>query len=326
MTAIGVVYRITEEGASGTFGSRAERLEYESVWVPEGWGESGVVSLAELACATTDLRLGSAILNVFSRTPAVLSMTAASLQRVSGDRFILGLGTSHPSLVEDLHGVSFERPIKRVHEMVDLLAALTAGDEPVSYNGEVFDVEGYEPLGRGVPVYNAAMGPANRRLTGAICDGWIPNQIPITELEPAFEAVAEGARAAGRSPAKITVSPWVPAAVADVGDEARDVIRRSVASYVGRFESYRRIVAESHPEIADSVASAWSIDEEAAVAAVTDDLVQKMGIAGTPDETRAQLAAVTDDSLLDRIIVSPPKWAPDRIINQTIEALAPVNQ
>lgn len=326
MTTVGIVYRSTGAVQPGAFGARAEELGYESIWVSEGWGESAVVSLTEMATATTDTLLGSAILNVFSRTPATLSMTAASLQRASSERFVLGLGTSHPPLVEDLHGIPFEKPIRRMHETVDILTALTDSDGTVSYDGELFRVDGYDSLGRDVPLYNAAMGPANRRLTGALCDGWMPNQIPLPELETAFETVAEGARAAGRSPSEITVSPWVPAAVADDGDEARDVIRRSIASYVGRFESYRSIVAESHPDVADRVASEWSTDEEAAVAAVTDDLVDRMAIVGTPDEARSKLSDVVEGPLLDRVVLSPPKWAPDDIIDRTIAELAPVNR
>jgi len=323
MTDVGVVYHGIDAWTPTEFARRAADRGYDSVWVSEGWGESTVVLLTEMAGATDDVLLGSAILNVFSRTPATLAMTNRSLQRASDGRFLLGLGTSHPPLVEDLHGLSFERPVQRARETVELLDELVGGDGTVSYDGELFRVEGYDPLSSDLRVYNAAMGPANRRLTGALCAGWVPNQIPLTALDQAFEAVADGARAVGRDPKDVTVSPWVPAAVAADGERARDVIRRTIATYVGRFESYESVVAESHPDEARAIADAWrESGKDEAAAAVNDVLVDAMGVAGTSAEGRARFDDVLEDPLLDRVVVSVPGWAPEPVIEQTVDALA----
>lgn len=202
---VGVVYPALDT-PPGAFARRAETLEYESIWVSEGWGDNAVAVLAEMASTTEIPRLGTAIVNVFSRTPALLTMSAMSLDRISDGRFRLGIGASHPSLIEGLHGVSFERQISRIEETIHLVTAYT-GSEPVEYNGQIFDVERYRPQSVDVPIYNGALGVRNRLLTGRLCDGWIPNQIPVTQLDSYFEPVADGARQAGRDPDEISVTP-----------------------------------------------------------------------------------------------------------------------
>jgi alkanesulfonate monooxygenase SsuD/methylene tetrahydromethanopterin reductase-like flavin-dependent oxidoreductase (luciferase family) len=152
---------------------RAEELGYDGVWLGELWGESSVVRLADIAARTDDVGLGTAILNVFSRSPAVLAMTAATLDRVSGGRFRLGVGTSTRKAVEDLHGMDSEdpNPVRRAHETIELARAYLEPGGRVDYDGEVFDVQDFPPLGVDVPVYRAALGRANRRVVARLCDG-----------------------------------------------------------------------------------------------------------------------------------------------------------
>lgn len=323
--SIGVVYRETDGTTPVEFARCVEELAYDSLWVSEGWGRNTVALLAEIAAGTETVTVGSAILNVFSRTPALLAMTGASIQRISGGRFVLGLGVSHPELVESLHGLTYERPIQRMAETVELIGAFTDPDSgSVEYDGEVFSVEGYEPLDCEIPVYNAALGPSNRRLTGATCDGWMPNQIPVGRLEADFDLVAEGARSAGRSPDDVAVSPWVPAIIH--GDEAvaMDMMRKGIAGYAGRFSAYHDAIATSHPDVAEAVSTAWQAgDSEAAAAAVTDDLVTDMGIVGPPDQARERLADVAVMSVVDTPVVAVPTWVDAAVADRTIRELAP---
>lgn len=308
----------------GTFGEHVERLGYDSVWCPELWGRSGMVHLAEIATRTDEIDIGTAIVNVFSRSPAVLAMDAASLAAVSDGRMHLGLGTSTQKVIEDLHGHSFENPVRYAHETIELIAAFLGDEGTVSYDGEVHHAADFPSLDVAVPVYHAALGTANRRVVGRLCDGWIPHNIPWPELDEAYEYVKEHAAEAGRDGPAIEVAPYVPAAVSDDPAEAADAIRGHVAYYVGNGEGYRRAVAKRFPAAADAIAEAWrSGDRSAAAGEVTDEMVADLGIAGTPEQARDDLAALVDETCIDRPLVTVPNNAVDEVGEQTVEALAP---
>ena len=180
----GLLLPAIDDVAQTNLAVRAEELGYESVWLGELWGTSSPVHLAEIAGNTETITLGTAILNVFSRTPATLAMTANSLDHVSDGRFVLGVGTSTQKAIEDLHGMGFERPVRRAHEAIELTKrvlgqAAGTDDSPgsnnrVAYDGEVFHVADFPSLDTDVPIYHAALGQANRRVVARLCDGWIP--------------------------------------------------------------------------------------------------------------------------------------------------------
>ena len=303
--------------------ARAEELGYDSVWLPELWGEAAPVTATAIVEHTDRIAVGSAIMNVFSRSPAVLAMTAVSLAERSGDRFVLGLGTSTRKAICDLHGMEFDRPVRRAHETIELVRRFTRGEGPVDYDGELFSVADFPSLEREVPIYGAALGPANRRVVGRLCDGWMPHNVPFPSIDEAFETVAETAREAGRDPDDIAVAPYVPTAVSEDEAEARDAIRGHVAYYVGSGEGYERAVAGSFPEAAEAVAEAWrSGDRDAARAAVTDEMVDALGVAGTPETAPDALARLVDETVIDRPILVAPTSAPE-LAEGTVEAMAP---
>ena len=304
---------------------RAEDLGYDGVWLGELWGESSVVRLADVAARTDDVELGTAILNVFSRTPAVLAMTAATLQRTSGGRFRLGVGTSTRKAVEDLHGMEWAapNPVRRAHETVELLREYLGSGGRVDYEGEVFDVQDFPALGVDVPVYGAALGRANRRVVARLCDGWLPHNVPFPDLEERYGYIREQMAAAGRD-ADVDVAPYVPAAVDDDPEAARDVIRRHVAYYVGNGRGYERAVAGRFPDAAAAVAEAWrSGDRQAAAERVTDEMVEALGVAGAPDHARERFREVAALEPVTRPIVAIPNSADDETAERTIETLAP---
>ena len=302
----------------------AEGLGYDSVWLGELWGTSSVVKLTEIAARTEDVTVGTAIVNVFSRTPAVLAMTAATIDQVSDGRAVLGVGTSTPTAIENVHGMSFDQPVRRSHETLEIVSNILTGDERVDYDGELLSVDGVPPLGRDVPLYHAALGPANRRVVGRLCDGWIPHNVPFSELDEAFEVVATAAREADRDPSQITVAPYVPAAVSEDEAEAYDAIRGHVAYYVGSGDGYRRAVGSLFPDRADEVADAWQAGERAeATDLVTDEMVEELGVAGTPAVARDRLENLVAETAIDRPLITIPEQAADDLAVGTIEALAP---
>ena len=304
---------------------RAEELEYDGVWLGELWGQSSVVRLTDIAARTDEIDLGTAILNVFSRTPAVLAMTAATLQEVSDGRFRLGVGTSTEKAVEDLHGMEWAdpNPVRRAHETVELVKAYLGDEGRVEYDGEVFEVRDFPSLGADVPVYHAALGEANRRVVARLCDGWIPHNVPFPDLPEAYAYIEEQMAEAGRD-ADVDVAPYVPAAVADDPEEAKDVIRGHVAYYVGNGRGYERAVAGRFPDGAAAVAEAWRDgDRSAAADRVTDEMVAALGVAGTPDGAREQFREVADIDCVTRPMVTIPSNADDETARRTIEELSP---
>ncbi len=302
---------------------RAEELGYRSAWIGELWGSASPVKLTEIACRTDDLELGSAVLNVYSRSPAVLAMTAYTIDRVSEGRFTLGVGTSTAKAVEDLHGMPFDRPVRRAHETIELVRAFLEGSGRVDYDGELLSAADFPSLGHGVPIYHAALGEANRRVVARLCDGWIPHNVPFPDLQEAFDYVVDNLPA-DRDPGDVTVAPYVPAAVSDDPEEARDAVRGHVAYYVGNGEGYKRAVGRRFPEAADRIQELWQAgDRPEATAAVTDEMVAALGVAGTPDGAREQFRALLAMDVVDRPMVTIPNNAAGQLGERTIEALAP---
>ena len=302
---------------------RLDELDYDTVWMAELWGDNALVRLADLA-HRVDCDLGTAIANVYSRSPAVLASAAATLDDVAPGQFTLGLGVSTPKAIEDLHGMAFDRPARRGHETIELVKQFTSGEGRVEYDGEIFDVADFPAQSADVPVYYAALGPANRRVVGHVADGWIPHNIPFRRLENTFETVADAAEEAGRDPEDITIAPYVPSAVSEDGEEAMDAIRGHVAYYVGSGEGYRKAVAAAFGDQADAVADAWREgDREAAASRVSDEMVDALGVAGTPETAREKLDDLLDRTPIDHPMLVVPAQAAEEFAEPTFEALAP---
>jgi len=166
---------------------RAEAMGYDSVWTAEAYGSDAVTPLAYLAAKTTRIKLGTAILQIPARTPAMCAMTMSTLDALSGGRALVGLGLSGPQVVEGWHGVPYGQPAARTREYVEILRKIWARDQPVSYHGQEYQLPYTGPgatglgkplksilHGRQLPVYLATMGPVNIRTTAELADGWLP--------------------------------------------------------------------------------------------------------------------------------------------------------
>lgn len=313
--------------SAGEWGAHVEALGYESIWTTEGWGSDAFVDLGDVLAATDDLLAGTAIVNVFSRTPAVLAMAATTLAAKSDGRMILGLGTSHERRIEDFHGMDYHRPVRRAHEVIEVLDLMTRSDEDsVDYDGQLLSIRDVPPMAPAFPIYAAALGDANLRMTGRLADGWIPHLVPVQQLEPSFEVIAAAANERGRDPDDIAVCPQILAAVSDEDPAAaKRQIRTFLASYVGRMPNYRHNVAETFPEETEAVAEAWSRDEDEAIDLVTDEMVDAVGVAGTTDEARDRLREIIDMDVIDRPLLYAAEIGGREFIHETIEQLAPAH-
>jgi len=149
---------------------RAEVLGFDSVWMPEAYGTDAISILAALAVKTTRIRIGTGIINVFSRTPALIAQTAATMDLISAGRFVLGLGTSGHQVISGWHGVPFDRPVQRMRETVEIVRSVLRRDA-LKFEGEVFQLsQGLKvqshPVRNRIPVFLATLTPAGLRLMG----------------------------------------------------------------------------------------------------------------------------------------------------------------
>lgn len=322
---MGLLLPETEETSVVEYAVEAEERGFNSVWKGELWGQNVVALLAAVAERTETVAVGTAIVNVYSRTPSLLAMSANSIDGLSDGRAVLGIGSSSPKGVGSIHGLPFDRPVRRIEETAEILQELLGSGDRVTYHGEILEVEGVPPLGVDVPVYNAALGRLNRRITGRVCDGWLPNNIPFSKLESAFGTVADAAREAGRDPDEITVAPWIHVAVNDADPgQARDAVRDTVAYYVGSADAYKAAVGSAYPDDAERVASSWRAgDRDEARGHVTDEMVADLGCAGTAESVREQLRDLLAMDVIDHPIVDVPGRMDDDRINKTIDAISP---
>jgi F420-dependent oxidoreductase-like protein len=216
--------------------AEAERMGADSVWVPEFWAADALTPLAFIAASTSRIRLATGIVQLGARTPAMLAMSAQSLQVLSGGRFVLGIGTSGPQVMEGWHGVRFDRPIRRTRETIEIVRAVSAGKR-LAYDGEVYTLP--LPGGEGrsirsrlppmhIPIYVASLGPANLRLTGELADGWIGNTFFPETASTFLDPIRQGALAAGRDLSDIDLT--VSAAV-EFTDDVEGAARRHAAGY-----------------------------------------------------------------------------------------------
>lgn len=267
----------------------AEDLGVESVWVAEAWGRDAFSMLTQLALATKKVQLGTAIVNVFSRTPAVLAMTFGTLDELSQGRAIIGLGSSGANVVEHWHGVPFEKPATRLREYIDIMNMIMR-KERLNYDGKVFK------LGRGftmqfptyrdhIPTYIASITPKSMVQTGEIADGWIPIYWPKDKIGEGVRTIMEGALQAGKRRADLTVAPSMVMQVTDAGTEEqiRMQARGPIAFYVGRMGTYYYEMLERHgfEEEVAKIKEGWAArDPRAAAAGVSDRMLDQTAIVG----------------------------------------------
>ncbi len=214
----------------------AERLGADSVWVPEAWMYDALTPLGYLAAITDTIRLATGAVQLGARSPALLAMSALAMQEMSEGRFILGVGTSGPQVMEGWHGVRFDRPINRTRETIDIIRTIASG-ERLNYEGTSYTLPLPESQGRAlrspvagadIPIYIASMGPANLRLTGAVSNGWIGTAFMPESAEVFLDPMREGAEAAGRSVDEIELTV---AAGLDFTDDIETAGRRHAAGY-----------------------------------------------------------------------------------------------
>jgi F420-dependent oxidoreductase-like protein len=281
---------------------RAEELGFDSVWMPEAYGTDAISILAGLAVKTTRIRIGTGIINVFSRTPALIAQTAATLDLISNGRFVLGLGTSGHQVISGWHGVPFEKPVQRMRETVEIVRTILRR-ESLRFEGEVFHLaQGLKvqmrPLRADIPIFLATLTPPGLRLTGEIADGWIPTLFSPDHRDLFLQEVQAGAKASGRSLDSLEVAPFMRVLVDEDRARARDDVRPWVALYVGGMGSraknfYKDTVARyGFAEDAEAIQDLYLGGRKLeAIKRVPDALVDAITLAGPASVIKERMAA-----------------------------------
>src|SRR6267378_2993328 len=260
------------------FARTAEKLGYEAMFVPEAWGRDAFVTLGAVARETERIGLGTGIVNIYSRTPALIAMAAVTLDEISGGRAILGLGTSGQRVIEGWHGVPMTRPLRRLRETTEAVRAIASGSRR-GYTGETLSVApGFAiTLARPrdlIPIYHASLTPRGMRQCAEVADGWLPYFASPETLRADLAVIAGTLRSVGRERASFTVAPFLPVIVSDDDAAARAVIRRHLAFYIGGMGRFYRETVARHGfgDAADAIRRLWDARQrDAAAAAVTDE-------------------------------------------------------
>ncbi len=275
--------------------ARVEELGYDSVWLADtGAGPDAFVLGAAVATATQRLRIGTAVIPAYTRTPSVMAAGAGSLAQLAPGRVVLGIGASSPTIVDAWGGIPFERPLRRIRETVGVLRAMLAG-ERVTFEGRTIRTRGFRLISlppAPVPLYLAALMPPMLELAGEIADGVILNFMPVEAVPRMMDHVRRGAERAGRDPGTLEVVSRFQTIVTDDVPAARAALRHMMGPYFAT-SVYNRFVAWcGFPEEAAAILAGWEAkDRVRNTAAVTDAMIDRLAIIGSAEHCRERLAA-----------------------------------
>lgn len=308
-----------------------EELGFDAVGFGETTGWDSIALLTILADRTETIRIADDVIGPFSRSPGQIAQAAASIQSLAEGRFRLGLGTSSPALVEGWHGRTFERPLRRMRETIDIVKQAIAGDT-VTYDGEVFTPRGFQldlPTPVEVPIDVAALGPKGVELAGRFADGWVPQLFTPAGLERRLEDLRRGAELGDRDPDSLRTSLLLRACVLEDGERARQLGRQHVAFMISLYGPfYRQSIAEQgYEEMVEEVRGHWQDgDRKAAIAAVDDEVLDGLVACGAPQEVNDIIDEFAAIDGCDAVRVGWVGPADDAAIETTLQAVAPTNR
>lgn len=309
----------------------ADELGFNSIWLAESWGYELFTSMTDIVRVTKRIQVGAGIANVFSRTPALLASTVATLDERSGGRIILGLGPSGANVIEDWHGIPFQKPVQRIREYVEIIRMILR-EERLIYHGEIFNLERgfklrFTPLRPDLPIYIAAMGPKNILQSGEIADGVMPIYWPGNKWGELREQLDQGSQQAGRSPHSVAIAPFLTCVLlSEQADEqekaaARLAVATPLAFYIGRMGVYyaQMLTRHGYGKDVETVQEAWKHRDKNPAEAVPQELIDATAIIGTPKEVVAKLDQWAESGL-DEPLLGMPSGSIDEV-GATLSAL-----
>ena len=292
---------------------QAESMGYDSVWTAEAYGNDAVTSASWVLAQTEKIRVGTAIMQMPARTPAMCAMTSMSLHQLSGGRFIVGLGASGPQVVEGWHGVPYGRPVTRTREYIQIMRKIMGREGPVEFDGKVYQMpvkgEGTTGLGKPlksildaspeIPIYTASITPAGLRCAGEVADGVFPVWMDPDKYDVLGKDIEAGFEKAGggKSLQNFDIAPFVMVALNDDLDAAFDSLRPWLALYIGGMGAKGKNFYHDYAtrlgygEMATRLQDLYLSGQKAeAEALIPNDLLDAVSLIGSKDRIRERLA------------------------------------
>ena len=288
----------------------ADKMGVDYVWSAEAWGMDAIVPLAYVAARTSNIKLGTGIVQISSRVPSMIAMTSQSMATVSNDRFVLGLGVSGPQVVEGLHGAAFAHPMGRLRECVEIIRKGLSG-ERLAYEGTHYRLP--RPGGEGkpirlsqpprpnLPIYLATLGPKSMEMTGELADGWLGTSFIPEHAEVFLDPLNRGLARSGRSLADMDIQVGGSFEVGEDVEKMIEVRKAGMAFTLGGMgsaqtnfynDAFRRA---GYTDTAIEVQDLWvNGKKEQAVRAVPDEMILKTNLIGTEEMVRERLRAYRD--------------------------------
>jgi F420-dependent oxidoreductase-like protein len=305
---------------AGTFGPKpsvpmdlileAEKLGYDSVWTAEAYGNDAVTPLTWIAAKTSRIKLGTAIMQMPARTPAMTAMTAMTLDALSGGRFILGLGPSGPQVIEGWHGVAYGRPLTRTREYVTIVRKILAREEPVEHKGFHYEIpyRGPGASGLGKPlksilhgradlkIYTASISPNGLECAGEVADGVFPVWMNPEKADVLLPSIKKGIAAAAGGKKKLAdfdLAPFITTVLGDDLEKCRMPVKGMLALYIGGMGARGKNFYNDYAKRLGYEAEAVKIQDlyldgkkAEAMAAIPDKLVDEIALVGPKERIR----------------------------------------
>ncbi|MCR9186589.1 MAG: LLM class F420-dependent oxidoreductase [Halieaceae bacterium] len=282
---------------------QAESMGYDSVWTAEAYGNDAVTAAAWVLAQTDKIRVGTAIMQMPARTPAMCAMTAMSLDQLSGGRFIVGLGASGPQVVEGWHGVPYGKPVTRTREYIQIMRKIMAREGPVEFDGDMYQLPntgaGTTGLGKplksilegnpNIPIYTASITPAGLRCAGEVADGVFPVWMDPDKFSILGDHIQKGLDTAGngKSLSDFDIAPFVSVALNDDLKAAYDSLRPWLALYIGGMGAKGKnfyndyATRAGYGEVAERIQDLYLSGKKAeAEALVPDQLLDEVALVG----------------------------------------------
>jgi F420-dependent oxidoreductase-like protein len=322
----------------------AERLGYEALWCGEAYGTDAVSPVAWVLAQTQKIKAGTAIMQMPARTPACAAMTAMTLQALSGNRFLCGIGPSGPQVVEGWHGVPFGKPLARTREYIAIIRQILERKAPLEFTGEHYQIpyRGPGATGLGKPlrsiihgdpslkIYTAAIAPAGLRTAGEVADGTLPFFMAPEQAEAIVGPVREGIAKAGngKTLADFDLAPYVRVAIGDDLAACRDAIRPNLALYIGGMGARSKNFYNDLAKRMGYEAAAITIQDhylagrrKEAEAAVPDHLIDETSLVGPKERVRERLQAwqaVARDHRIGSLVLAGANIAALRTVAEVV--------
>ena len=309
----------------------ADELGYHSFWLPEAWGYEVFTLLTEMAVHTKRIQLGTGIINVFSRTPGLIAMSAATVDEISEGRLILGVGTSGKNVIEGFHGRPFDKPLSQVKDVIKVTRALLAGQKQSDAGATLAQYRPFKlemtPVRPSIPIYVAALKQKAIEQIGECADGWIPTFWPYEKLGEGRAWIAAGAARAGRDASKIVTAPFTTALPLG-GDGGTTMAKQIISFYIGGMGEYYIELLTRFGFGDDCTKIAALYQDKAtrpqAAAAVTDAMIEALTITGDPADCLEELRRRRSFGV-DLPILNLPTNVPWEMVEAFIRGMAPAH-